>query len=111
MYKINHRGSSNHYLSLSEGFTFFAENSNINNSTFYLISPLNLNLDIESVETKLLNLSDLYQSSGIQVNIMSLPSSIFSNREFFKNITNYSHFLNRIYINIQYGKRWINMEK
>ena len=88
LYKINHRGSSNHYLSLSEGFTFFAENSNINNSTFYLISPLNLNLDIESVETKLLNLSDLYQSSGIQVNIMSLPSSIFSNREFFKNITN-----------------------
>ena len=88
LYKINHRGSSNHYLSLSEGFTFFAENANINNSTFYLISPLNLNLDIESVETKLLNLSDLYQSSGIQVNIMSLPSSIFSNREFFKNITN-----------------------
>ena len=88
LYKINHRGSSNHYLSLSEGFTFFAENSTIDNSSFYLISPLNLNLDIESVETKLLNLSDLYQSSGIQVNIMSLPSSVFSNREFFKNITN-----------------------
>ena len=88
LFKINHRGSSNHYLSISEGFTFFAENSNINNSTFYLISPLNLNLDIESVETKLLNLSDLYQSSGIKVNIMSLPSAIFSNREFFKNMTN-----------------------
>ena len=88
LYKINHRGSSNHYLSFSEGFTFFAENENINNSTFYLISPLNLNLDIESVETKLLNLSELFKSSGVQVNIMSLPSSIFSNREFFKNITN-----------------------
>ena len=88
LYKINHRGSSNHYLSLSEGFTFFAENSTINNSSFYLISPLNLNLDIESVETKLLNLSELYQSSGIQVNIMSLPSSTVSNREFFRNITN-----------------------
>ena len=36
---------SNHYLAISDGFTQIAENVNISNSKFYLISPLNINVD------------------------------------------------------------------
>jgi len=46
---------SNHYLAISDGFTQIAENVNISNSEFYLISPLNINID-ESSEIKLNNL-------------------------------------------------------
>ena len=42
---------SNHYLAISDGFTQIAENVNVSNSEFYLISPLNINID-ESSEIK-----------------------------------------------------------
>ena len=77
---------SNHYLAISDGFTQIAENVNISNSEFYLISPLNINID-ESSEIKLNNLSDLYSSSEIKLNIMSLPSSLLKNRDFFSQIS------------------------
>tara|TARA_B100001029_G_scaffold159144_1_gene146271 strand:- start:2392 stop:4443 length:2052 start_codon:yes stop_codon:yes gene_type:complete len=77
---------SNHYLAISDGFTQIAENVNISNSEFYLISPLNINID-ESSEIKLNNLSDLYSSSEIKLNIMALPSSLVNNRDFFSQIS------------------------
>ncbi|MQF97662.1 MAG: hypothetical protein FI682_05370 [SAR202 cluster bacterium] len=77
---------SNHYLAISDGFTQIAENVNVSNSEFYLISPLNINID-ESSETKLNNLSELYSTSEIKLNIMALPSSLVNNRDFFSQIS------------------------
>ncbi len=78
---------SNHYLAISDGFTQIAENVNVSNSKLYLISPLNINID-EPSEIKLKNLSELYSSSEIKLNIMALPSSLAINRDFFAELSN-----------------------
>ena len=77
----------NHYLAISDGFTQIAENVNVSNSKLYLISPLNINID-EPSEIKLKNLSELYSSSEIKLNIMALPSSLAINRDFFAELSN-----------------------
>jgi len=79
--------TSNHYLVISEGFTKIAEIVDTSKSNFYLISNLNLSNSEGSSETKLKNLSDLYLSSKIKLNVMSLPSSNSSDRELFQNFS------------------------
>jgi len=74
---------SNHYLVISEGFTKIAELKDTSKSNFYLISNLDLNDSEDSSEIKLKNLSDLYLSSKIKLNVMSLPSSNSSDRDLF----------------------------
>ncbi|MDG2100760.1 MAG: hypothetical protein P8K05_00215 [Dehalococcoidia bacterium] len=79
--------ASNHYLAISDGFTNIAENINISDSEFFLISPIKIkNLD-ESTQIKLDNLSELYSTSGIELNIMALPSSLVANREAFRKVS------------------------
>ena len=77
----------NHYLAISDGFTQIAENKNVSNSKFYLISPLKTGTLEDSSNIKLNNLADLYQSSEITLNVMSMPSSLAENREFFSKIS------------------------
>ena len=77
----------NHYLAISDGFTQIAENKNVSNSKFYLISPLKTGTLEDSANIKLNNLADLYQSSEITLNVMSMPSSLAENREFFSKIS------------------------
>ena len=79
--------SSNHYLAISNGYTKIAENINISDSEFYLISPIRIdNLD-EPTQIKLNNLSELYSNSGIKLNIMALPSSLVADREAFSKVS------------------------
>ncbi|MDC0252596.1 hypothetical protein OAK52_00350 [Chloroflexi bacterium] len=75
---------SNHYLVISEAFTKIAELVDTTNSNFYMISNLRLSDLEESSEVKLKNLSDLYASSQITLNVMSLPSSRSPERSLFE---------------------------
>jgi len=78
---------SNHYLAISDGFTKIVENINILDSDFFLISPIRIdNLD-ETTQIKLDNLSELYRTSGIKLNIMALPSSLVADREVFRKVS------------------------
>tara|TARA_Y100000768_G_scaffold89053_1_gene63991 strand:+ start:870 stop:2942 length:2073 start_codon:yes stop_codon:yes gene_type:complete len=79
--------ASNHYLVISEGFTKIAELSDTSKSNFYLISNLKLSNSEDSSEMKLRNLSDLYLSSKIKLNVMSLPSSNSSDRDLFESFS------------------------
>lgn len=79
--------TSNHYLVISEGFTKIAEIADTSKSNFYLISNLNLSDSEDSSVTKLNNLSDLYLSSKIKLNVMSLPSSNSSDRDLFQSFS------------------------
>ena len=74
---------SNHYLVISEGFTKIAELKDTSKSNFYLISNLDLSNSEDSSEIKLKNLSDLYLSSKIRLNVLSLPSSNSYDRDLF----------------------------
>jgi len=83
----NNLEASNHYLAISDGFTKIAENINISDSDFYLISPIRIKNLNESTQIKLDNLSELYSSSGIKLNIMALPSSLVADREAFRKVS------------------------
>lgn len=75
---------SNHYLIISEAFTKIAEIADTSDSNFYIISNLKMTNSEESSLLKLKNLSDLYASSKIKLNVMSLPSSNAKERELFE---------------------------
>ena len=87
MISKNNLDASNHYIAISDGFTKIAENINISDSELFLISPIKIkNLD-ESTQIKLDNLSELYSTSGIELNIMALPSSQAADREAFRKVS------------------------
>jgi len=75
---------SNHYLIISQAFTKIAEIGDTSDSNFYIISNLKMTNSEESSLLKLRNLSDLYASSKIKLNVMSLPSSNTKERELFE---------------------------
>ena len=74
---------SNHYLIISEAFTKIAENTDTTNSELFIISNLRINKSEDSSQIKLSNLSDLYLSSGIKFNVMSLQSATVDERNLF----------------------------
>ena len=78
---------SNHYLVISEAFTRIAELEDTSGSYLYLISNLKMSKIEDSSIIKLRNLSDLYTSSEINLNVMSLPSSNAENRELFEDFS------------------------
>tara|TARA_Y100000590_G_scaffold97644_1_gene111125 strand:- start:4035 stop:6089 length:2055 start_codon:yes stop_codon:yes gene_type:complete len=74
---------SNHYLIISEAFTKIAENLDTTDSELFIISNLRINKSEEYSRVKLSNLSDLYLSSGIKFNVMSLQSATADERNLF----------------------------
>ena len=78
---------SNHYLIISEAFTKIAENTDTTNSELFIISNLRINKSENSSQIKLINLSDLYLSSGIKFNVMSLQSATVDERNLFMDLS------------------------
>ena len=78
---------SNHYLVISEGFTRIAELEETSGSELYIISNLKMAQTEDSSVIKLQNLSDLYTSSEIKLNVMSLPSSNSEDRQLFEDLS------------------------